>query len=99
MDFKDFCNQKMDAQEQKTTKIKLSQPSEEQLKNSAQEMLNKYSNYSQDQLMQELISQTKQKQKDGSLSPEKMEQMYQTIYNILPQESRKNLQNIFDRLK
>lgn len=99
MDFKDFCNQKMDSQEQKITKTKLSQLSEEQLKNSAQEMLNKYSNYSQDQLMQELINQTKQKQKDGSLSPEKMEQMYQTIYNILPQESRKNLQNIFDRLK
>lgn len=98
MDFKDYCNQEIHKKEDETVKIKRN-PSEEQLKHSAQEAIDKYSSYSQDELMQELIRQTKQKQSDGSLSKEKMEQMYNTIYNLLPEENRQKLQNIFDKLK
>ena len=97
MDFKDFCNKEVHSENKKSCKINKS--SEDELKQSAQETIDKYSSYSQDELMQELIRQTKQRQKDGSLSPQKMEQMYNAIYSVLPQENRKNLENIFDKLK
>ncbi len=100
MDFKDFCNKEIhNSNEKNSVKINAKCSSEDQLKQSAQETIDKYSSYSQEELMQELIRQTKQRQLDGSLSPEKMEQMYQAIYSVLPQENRKNLENIFDKLK
>lgn len=97
MDFKDFCDKEVHIEDKKSCKINKS--SEDKLRQSAQETIDKYASYSQDELMQELIRQTKQRQKDGSLSPEKMEQMYNAIYSVLPQENRKNLENIFDKLK
>lgn len=99
MDFKDFCNKEIH-QSKQTESVKIeSNNSTEKLKQSAQETIEKYSTYSQDELLQELVRQTKMRQKSGDLSPEKMEQMYQTIYSVIPEENRKNLDNIFEKLK
>lgn len=98
LDFKDFCNREIHTS-QETESVKIESNNNDKLKQSAQETLEKYSTYSQSELMQELIRQTKSRQKDGSLSPEKMEQMYQTIYSVIPEENRKNLDNIFEKLK
>lgn len=91
MDFKDFCNQTDGSKQQKVDK--------ESLNKQASDTINKYANYSSDELMAELIRQTKIKQQDGSLSPEKIEQVYNSIYNILPPENRKKLDEIFNRIK
>lgn len=99
MDFKDFCNKEIH-QSKQTESVKIeSNNSTEKIKQSAQETIEKYSTYSQDELLQELVRQTKMRQKSGDLSPEKMEQMYQTIYSVIPEENRKNLDNIFEKLK
>lgn len=98
MDFKDFCEQNINLEQEKQT-AKTSSPNNENIKKQARESINKFANYSQQDLMQELIKQTNQKKLDGSLSQEKLEQMYQTIYNILPPENRQNLDNIFNKLR
>lgn len=94
MDFKDFCEQeiKQDAKCESCS-------NQENIKKKAQESMNRYTNFSQQELMEELIKQTNEKKKDGSLSQEKIEQMYQAIYNILPPENRQNLDNIFNKLR
>lgn len=91
MDFKDFCNQDIGSNQEKVSKESLNQQ--------ADEVLHKYANYSSDDLMSELIRQTQAKKQDGSLSPEKMEQIYNSIYNVLPPENRKKLEEIFNRIK
>ena len=91
MDFNDFCNQDIGSNQEKVSKVSLNQQ--------ADEVLHKYANYSSDDLMSELIRQTQAKKQDGSLSPEKMEQIYNSLYNVLPPENRKKLEEIFNRIK
>ena len=98
MDFKDFCEQEIN-QDVKSESYKTNSSSQENIKKKAQDSMNRYANLSQQELMEELIRQTNEKKKDGSLSQEKIEQMYQTIYNILPPENRQNLDNIFNKLR
>ena len=98
MDFKDFCEQNINLEQEKQT-AKSSSQNNENIKKQAQDSMNKYANFSQQELMDELVRQTNQKKQDGSLSQEKIEQMYQTIYNILPPENRQNLDNIFNKLR
>lgn len=98
MDFKDFCEQEI-KQDIKSESYKTNSSSQENIKKKAQDSMNRYANLSQQELMEELIRQTNEKKKDGSLSQEKIEQMYQTIYNILPPENRQNLDNIFNKLR
>lgn len=98
MDFKDFCEQEI-KQDIKSESFKTNSSSQENIKKKAQDSMNRYANLSQQELMEELIRQTNEKKKDGSLSQEKIEQMYQTIYNILPPENRQNLDNIFNKLR
>ena len=98
MDFKDFCEQEIN-QDVKNESYKTNSSSQENIKKKAQDSMNRYANLSQQELMEELIRQTNEKKKDGSLSQEKIEQMYQTIYNILPPENRQNLDNIFNKLR
>ena len=98
MDFKDFCEQEIN-QNVKGESYKTNSSSQENIKKTAQDSMNRYANFSQQELMEELIKQTNEKKKDGSLSQEKIEQMYQTIYNILPPENRQNLDNIFNKLR
>ena len=98
MDFKDFCEQEIN-QDVKSESYKTNSSSQENIKKKAQDSMNRYANLSQQELMEELIRQTNEKKKDGSLSQEKIEQMYQTIYHILPPENRQNLDNIFNKLR
>ena len=98
MDFKDFCEQEIN-QDVKSESYKTNSSSQENIKKKAQDSMNRYANLSQQELMEELIRQTNQNKNDGSLSQEKIEQMYQTIYNILPPENRQNLDNIFNKLR
>ncbi len=98
MDFKDFCEQEIN-QNVKSEYYKTNSSNQENIKKTAQDSMNRYANFSQQELMEELIKQTNEKKKDGSLSQEKIEQMYQTIYNILPPENRQNLDNIFNKLR
>ena len=78
MDFKDFCEQEIN-QDVKSESYKTNSSSQENIKKKAQDSMNRYANLSQQELMEELIRQTNEKKKDGSLSQEKIEQMYQTI--------------------
>ena len=93
MDFKNYCN--TDEQENKSVHIN----SSKEFNSNAEEIINKYSSYSNSELMDELIKQTNEKKKNGSLDAQKMEQMYQTIFNVIPPEKRQNLDEIFRRLR
>lgn len=98
LDFKDFCEQNINLEEEKRF-FKQGSHEKENLERQAKEKISEYANLSQQELMAELIKQTNQKKQDGSLSQEKIEQMYQAIYNILPPENRQNLDNIFNKLR
>ena len=93
MDFKNYCDN--NEQENKSVHIN----SSKEFNSNAEEIINKYSSYSNSELMDELIKQTNEKKKNGSLDAQKMEQMYQTIYNVIPPEKRQNLDEIFRRLR
>lgn len=93
MDFKNYCNNS--EQDSKSVHIN----SSKEFNSNAEEIINKYSSYSNSELMDELIKQTNEKKKNGSLDAQKMEQMYQTIYNVIPPEKRQNLDEIFRRLR
>ena len=96
MDLKDFCNTKVE----KTQNQKIDIASNnQQLSSEAEKTFEKYKNYSSDELMAELIKRTNEQKNSGNLSPEKLEQIYNTISSVLPPENRQNLDRIFDRLK
>ena len=97
LDFKNYCNskpnEKLGKENAQTFK------STQDFNKEAEDVIKKYSNYSNSQLMDELIKQTNLKKQNGSLDSQKLEQMYNTIYNVIPPENRKNLEDIFNRLK
>ena len=98
MDFKNFCDEKVEAKE-KNHKVHINKNNEEEIKKQTNQAFQKYSNYSKQQLMDELIKMTDEKRKDGSLNNEKLMQMYNAISGVIPNESKKNLDDIFNRLK
>ena len=97
MDFKNFCNEQLQS-DNKYERIHIDN-TEEDIKNQAKQSFEKYANLSNEQLMQELINVTNQKKSDGTLDGKKIQDMYSAISSILPAENKKNLDDIFDRLK
>ena len=96
MDLKDFCNTKVE----KTQNQKIDIASNDsQLGSEAKKTVDKYKNYSSDELMTELIKKTNEQKNSGNLTPEKLQQIYNTIASVLPPENKQNLDRIFDRLK
>lgn len=108
LDFKNFCdytgaNEQSNRFKNENLRQSKNQASSnketEKLEKDAQKIFEQYSNFSNEQLMQELIEKTNEKMKDGSLDKQKMEQIYNSIYNFLPPENRQSLKDIFSRLK
>lgn len=92
MDFKDYCSQNFSQNSQDYIKT-------DQFTQNAEQIIDKYSNFSNDELLSELIKQTNQKKQNGSLDNQKLDQIYTTLSSILPQENKQNLDEIFRRLK
>lgn len=65
----------------------------------AQDMMNKYSGKSQEQLMQDLIKETAAQKANGTFSSESLEQFYSTASGMLNREQRKNMRKLIDQLK
>lgn len=110
MDFKDFCKEKVPPKQEK----KVSQESrswksyegeglkggnDEKNRQEAEDILHRYENYNQQDLMGELLKTVREKKQDGSLTSQKMQELYNTISQVLPPEKRKNLEEIFKMIK
>lgn len=110
VDFKDFCKEKVPPKQEK----KVSQESrswksyegegsnggnDEKNRQEAEDILHRYENYNQQDLMGELLKTVREKKQDGSLTSQKMQELYNTISQVLPPEKRKNLEEIFKMIK
>lgn len=92
MDFSEYCkNNKTNATQEENIKI----DNKQDIKN----LYDKYSNYSHDQLMQELLQQTANKKADGSLNNEKLLELQNKLSPFLNDIQSKNLKDIIERLK
>ena len=96
MDFKDFCNESIEPKQ--TEKINIAS-NNQNLNNEAEKVIEKYKNYSSDELMNELIKRTNQQKQSGNLTSEKIQKIRSTMESILPPENHDFLEKIFDRLK
>ena len=96
MNFNDFC--KENNKNLKTDNISQTMSSNNN-KEDARKIYDKYSGFSNDELMQELIKQTQLKKSDGSLDNKKLNEIQATLSPFLNSEQNKNLKDIMDRLK
>lgn len=102
MDFKSFCNTEVKNESAKKTyqsdNQKFNNISENE-KEKAENLVDKYKGYSQQDLMQELLKITNEKKRNGTYNSEQMQNTYNTLSGMLPQEQRQMLDNIFKALK
>lgn len=92
MDFSEYCkNNKINDLQEENIKI--------DNKQDIKDLYDKYSNYSHDQLMQELLQQTANKKADGSLNNEKLLELQNKLSPFLNDTQSKNLKDIIERLK
>ena len=65
----------------------------------AQDVFNKYSGYSQSELMQEFLNQTAIQKQKGTLSPEKLDEIKDVLLPYLNNNQRETLEQILNRIK
>lgn len=68
---------------------------EDSLKNK----INKYSSYSQDDLMNEFLKLTIEKKKQGKLDNDELSSLKKTIEPMLNNEQKKTMNNLFEMVK
>lgn len=64
----------------------------------AKNMYDKYKNYSQEELLNEFITTSKNKLKNGSLTPQKIEQTANMLSPYLNNQQKEFLKGLLDRL-
>ncbi len=70
----------------------------EDIKQEASELYNKYKNYSQNELINEFISTSKQKIKQGSLSKESLRKTLNTILPYINDEQKTFFDNLINSI-
>lgn len=96
MDFNEYCkNNKKSCEKSNASYENIKEENKKDIK----DLYDKYSGYSHDQLMQELLHQTASKKADGSLSNEKLLEIQKKLTPFLNDTQSKNLKDIIERLK
>jgi len=72
--------------------------SKEDVENQAKDLYNKYKNYSQDELLNEFLSTSKSKLKDGSLTREKLENTISSLAPFLNSSQKEYLRGLMGKL-
>lgn len=96
----DFANEKL-AEDIKNFEEKVTEGAEklsEETLNSAEEVYNKYKDYSQDDLTNEFLSESKKRLRNGELSLEKLSQTAQFLSPYLNVEQKHFLDNLLKKL-
>lgn len=72
--------------------------SKEEVEKEAKNLYNKYKNYSQDELLNEFLSTSKSKLKDGSLTKEKINSTISSLSPFLNSSQKEYLKDLIGRL-
>ena len=91
MNFRDSLNDAKynTSQDKRQKTVKNENINEEFLKN-----VNKYKDFSHDDLMNEFIKKTMDLKRNGQLSKERVEEIYNTLEPVLNSEQKKNLRDL-----
>ena len=93
MNFDEFCDREMPKQNNR----KRENVSSQNVK--AEDIINKYGNLSQEELMQELLKEAKAGRANGELTDQKLNDLQAKLSPFLSEEQRKNLNEILKMLR
>ncbi len=102
MNFKDFCKtekSKEEAKETIETKVKKDNNANKINENDVKEKLEQYSNYSQEELLQEFLSQSQSAKEKGVYNDKNIESIKSTLFPFLSEEQRKKFDSLINMVK
>ena len=100
-DFSEFIKNMNNINNNEFKDSKRDSKAEQEIPNNAklEDMINKYSKYSNEDLMSEFLKLTAEKKCNGELSNNEIEKMKSTILPLLNEEQKNNLEKILNVVK
>ncbi|NCB48591.1 MAG: hypothetical protein EOM55_03125 [Clostridia bacterium] len=94
----DFASEKFDEKEEKICQEDLEKKIDENTKTNAKDLYKKYKNYSKDELVDEFLSSSKEKIKQGSLSKDKIRETLSSVAPYMNQNQKNFFENLLSKL-